>query len=411
MFKSFANHFISHRLINRLVLIKTTKNDKNIKQFGKYFSTQTTKTEVKEENNFDIVINGGGIVGFSTFLALKSSPFLRDKRICLIERQSKPNDELIDRKDNFSNRVSSITTSSKKFLQQINVWKDFEDNAKPIKEFYVWSQKYRNAINFKLNNTLGEQNDENNDICYVIENNRILSSLQSKVSRFEDNVSYGTVVTDIKSDTNSVEIETKCLKTDELNHLKTRLLIGCDGFQSIVRQKSNLKNFEHDLEQMGVVGTIAVDSGVGNEFNEIAFQRFVPFDGSVIALLPLSQEFCSFVWSSPKDSAKLLMEMTDNQFIDHMNDSLYMEPNSSESFTEKVDEVMTRFIPKQIFENQTPRYSVPHVLSVLPESRAMFPLKFSTTLPYLVGAPNDSNNNNRIVIIGINLYYFHSKTY
>ena len=401
MFKLLENSSRDLRFVNRLSFKTLIKTDKNVKYLSRIQFSSESKSNENNETNYDIVINGGGIVGFSLFLALKNSPFVGNKRICLIERQNKVNDKPLDRNLNhFSNRVSSITTSSKTFFQDINIWNDLKDYSKPIEEFYVWSQKYNNAINFRFNNNLNE--DISDDVvCYIIENNRILSSLQSNVNRFEDDICYETMVSDIRSDGNCIHIQTKCQKTENIKDLRTRLLIGCDGFQSIVRQKSNLKLFEHDLEQMGIVGTIAVDSGPDNPFNKISFQRFVPFDNSVIALLPLSEEFSSFVWSLPKESAKLLMEMSDQQFIDHLNDSLFIETTSSDTLTSKFDDLMTRLLPKNIIPEFTPRYTVPHILSLIPNSRALFPLKFSTTLPYMVGAPNDCNDNNRIVIIGL----------
>ena len=363
------------------------------------FSSQSAQSD----DCYDIVINGGGIVGFSTLLALKRSPFLRDKKICLFERQSQPKETKLQSNENhFSNRVSSITKSSKKFFENIGVWNELEQFAKPVKEFYVWSQKYQSGINFRSDFDIDDDiRDDNNIVCYVIENNKILSSLQTAINQSKQNVCYETVVTNIAGDDHCIQIETKHINSDETNKLRTRLLIGSDGFQSIVRQKSNLELFEHDLEQFGIVGTVAVDPGEGNITNEIAFQRFVPFDRSVIALLPLNQDFSSFVWSVPKDSAKHLMEMSDHQFVDHMNDSLFVESNgSSASMRSKIDDLISRFVPKQLVEEPIARYAVPHVVSLLTDSRAMFPLKFSTTVPYLIGSPSDSKDNNRIVIIG-----------
>jgi ubiquinone biosynthesis monooxygenase Coq6 len=385
----------------------------NVNKYMKISKLSTNVSKNNEINNeindkqneingqtYDIVINGGGIVGFSLLSALKSSPFLRDKKIILIEQQLEPKQESKQLSSELSNRVSSITTSSKKFFEQIGVWNDLKDFAKPIKQMYVWSQRYPNGINFR------STSDDNQVVCYVIENYRILSALHSKVnhnqSQSDHSVCYGTVVTDIKSDANCVKVNTKCNKNDYLNSFKTRLLIGCDGFNSIVRQKSNLDNFEHDLEQIGIVGTIAVSSDNANDNNDISFQRFVPSDNSVIALLPLTRDYCSFVVSVSKELANRLMQMSEQQFVDYLNDTLFSEPiPSSTSITNKLDEIIGSLVPKQFSAKQAPNFSIPNILSLVPNSRAAFPLKFSTTVPFIVGTPNDSKDNNKIVIIGL----------
>lgn len=359
-----------------------------------HFCTQSDPND----EYYDIVVNGGGIVGFATLLALKRSPFLSDKRICLFEKQTKPK-ELYQSNGTFSNRVSSITKSSKKLLEDIGAWNELKDCAKPIKEFYVWSQKYQNGINFRTDLD-SDRHFSDDNVCYVIENNKILSSLERAIRDLKLAVDYETVVTDIRSDEQGIRIDTKELNTNQAKRVRTRLLIGCDGFQSIVRQKSNLDLFEHDLNQFGIVGTVAVDSGDGNLSNDVAFQRFVPFDRSVIALLPLNQQFSSFVWSVPKDSAKHLMELSEHQFIDQMNDSLFVESNEfSNPIISKIDDLISGLLPQEL-ALQTTRYAIPHVVSLVTDSRAMFPFKFSTTVPYLVGSPSDSEDNNRVVIIG-----------
>jgi len=374
-------------------------------QFSTNASTSDQQNNVNNSENYEIVINGGGIVGFSLLAALKTSPFLRDKRITLIEQQLEPKSkpQKTESELTLSNRVSSITSSSKQFFQQIGIWDDLKERAKPIKQMYVWSRRFGHGINFRSTHDTNEGFDDDNDVvCYVVENNRILSALHSRINESDHSVCYGTVVTDIKSDGNSVEVSTKCNKNDYLNSFKTSLLIGCDGFNSIVRQKSNLQNFEHDLEQIGIVGTIAVSPGEGNEYNEIAFQRFVPSGNSVIALLPLTEDYCSFVWSVSKEEANRLMQMSEQQFVDQLNDTLFSETmDSSTSIAGKLDEIISSLVPKQLFAEQKPHFSAPLVLSLIPDSRAAFPLKFSTTVPFVVGSPNDSKDNNKIVIIGL----------
>ncbi|XP_054164798.1 ubiquinone biosynthesis monooxygenase COQ6, mitochondrial-like [Oppia nitens] len=364
----------------------------------RHLSTNTSNKD-NDSHNYDIIINGGGIAGFSTLVALKNSSYLKNHKILLIERQIKTDNHL-ERKDNqFSNRVSAITKSSKRFFKKIGIWDEFKEFAKPVKEFFVWSQNYRNAINF-IHDFDGEDNDDNDVVCFIVENNRMLAALQSQTNQINDSVCYETIVTDIKSDGNSVKVDTKSLKNESQSSLVTKLLIGCDGFQSTVRQKSNLVNFEHELQEMAIVATLNVSSGFGNPNNDIAFQRFVSINDSVIALLPLNQDYSSLVWSVPKDLVKQLMQMNENKFVEHLNDCLKTENSNSSSIVSKFDGIIDSIFPKSMISNENVSYSVPQINSVVTDSRVAFPLKLSTTLPYFVGSPNDSKDNNRIVLLG-----------
>ncbi|KAI7686983.1 hypothetical protein SSS_05217 [Sarcoptes scabiei] len=93
-------------------------------RFNQQFSNPDSWPESLPEDRYDIVINGGGIVGFSMLAAIKSSPFLSSKRVLLIEQQSPPPPSFLKPMDSesqtkphkFSNRVFSITQSSKDFL-------------------------------------------------------------------------------------------------------------------------------------------------------------------------------------------------------------------------------------------------------------------------------------------------------
>jgi 2-polyprenyl-6-methoxyphenol hydroxylase-like FAD-dependent oxidoreductase len=76
------------------------------------FALRTFST--KAPLHYDLCIVGGGIVGSSLACAFANAPEAKNQRIALIEAS-----DLLQKrtKSGFSNRVSSITPSSKAFLQ------------------------------------------------------------------------------------------------------------------------------------------------------------------------------------------------------------------------------------------------------------------------------------------------------
>uniref|UniRef100_A0A1I7XLY6 FAD_binding_3 domain-containing protein n=1 Tax=Heterorhabditis bacteriophora TaxID=37862 RepID=A0A1I7XLY6_HETBA len=94
------------------------------------------------------------------------------------------------------------------------------------------------------------------------------------------------------------------------------LHIGADGVRSQVRDAMNIDYTGWNYEQSGVVATIVVET----PSNNIAWQRFSPL--GPIALLPLSQNLCSLVWSTSSDHAKELLALSPEHFIDKLNHAL-----------------------------------------------------------------------------------------
>jgi ubiquinone biosynthesis monooxygenase Coq6 len=214
----------------------------------------------------------------------------------------------------------------------------------------------------------------------------------------ESRVRFGANVTDVVANGKNVDII-----IDGNEKLSTSLVVGCDGFQSLVRGKSDLKYFEQDLQQQGIVGTIEVSLESESDLNDVTIQRFVPWDESVVALLPLTANYSSFVISANNKRSAQLMALSDEEFVAAFNDYLFGAAKSSSllaSCVQGLDRILGTIIPSSgpFSPNPPPRLSPPQVLSVVPGSRASFPLKFGTTVPYMVGSVVGSDSKNLVLI-------------
>nr|XP_027198049.1 uncharacterized protein LOC113792336 isoform X1 [Dermatophagoides pteronyssinus] len=313
-------------------------------------SNHAENSIIQTDEAYDIVINGGGIVGFSMFAAIKSSPFLSAKRVLLIEQQSQPQPSSSAMQENrkFSNRVSAITLSSKQFFEQLKIWNSLLPYAKPVHAMYVWSNHYQNGINF------GHDSPYEDEMCYILENTRMLQALHDQIESNSNplqKISYKTSVVDINQDVDVRDSQATTIKLkivdledteQQQKSIQTRLLIGCDGYKSIVRSKSTLPYFEADLDQMGIVGTLEVETL--NKDNSIAFQRFVS-DQLVIALLPLDECHSSLVLSVPKQSVQDWMKLSDQEFVSRLNNEIIREPK----IQNPLDKLASTFNVRQLF--------------------------------------------------------------
>jgi ubiquinone biosynthesis monooxygenase Coq6 len=369
-----------------------------------------------------MVVNGGGIVGLSLLAALSSNPHFADRKILLLEQQSgKPqpppshstsasDDELSAAVDNvpvLSNRVTSLTKASKHFYEGLGIWStDLEERVKKCTSMYVWSQDFRKGITFSSmypglfdllplpSSSSCSKNPpaikDNDAVCYFVEN----PVLQNAINKIVPNkwIRYNASLTDLRADGSDVIVT-----VGEDERIRTKLLIGCDGYQSLVRRKSTLDYREFPLQQSAIVGTIEMADGIGE--NEIAFQRFMQ-DETVIGILPLTRTHSSFVISTSRSKAHMLMQLEDNEFVDAMNTMISMRESASKNplnnFIKSVDDALTRVLPKP---GMPPVSDIPAARNLIPNSRASFPLAFGTTVPAMIGSPRDSKNN-KIAVIG-----------
>jgi len=335
MIKLFSRHLINNNVsklstneLMRNYSIKLQSN--NVKLTTRQFSNkqsnenQTTKTieiepPITEQphndlGHFDIVINGGGIVGLTFLLNLQCNTFLKHKRVLLIEQQNpskSPTQSTGQRV--LSNRVSTLTEASRRCFEENGVWSEIDEFTKRIREMQIWSSDLSKAISF---DTFGL--DESSNVAYVVENNIILNALNRNLNH--DQVLYSTNVAEILEIDNQIHLYTKSKTDSTVSKLSCSLLIGCDGYNSLVRHKSNLKYFSLPLEQNGVVGTVRMDQVDENNLdNSISFQRFLP-DRTVVAILPLTNTESSFVISTSKEFAKRLVEMNENGLLKSLID-------------------------------------------------------------------------------------------
>ena len=362
----------------------------------------------EKSNDFDIIINGGGIVGLTFLLGLQKSPFLKDKKVLLLERQPPPLSSPSSTSNNdhktFSNRVSSLTESSRQLFKRLGLWDSLDPHAKRIDRMHVWSYDFHKAIRFrnKVDHTLdlrissstttpqsGLQRLPDDDcVCHIVENDRISKALNDQID--QQRIAYSSQVRRIAANQNLVQLQ---LQDDQT--LTTKLLIGCDGFNSLVRTSSSFTQRTFEMDQMGIVGTVQMDPNSINSQNSISYQRFLPQLDSVLALLPLDQTRCSFVLSTTRNRCEQWMAMTDGQFVDQLNELLHTHLTYNDgksiikSIVNQMDQLVSSVLPRSM--TQAKSFSTaPTVESLHSSSRAAFPLGFATTLPNLAGSVNDN---------------------
>ena len=242
--------------------------------------------------DFDIVIIGGAMVGQAFALSLADT----DLKIAIVEPNN-PNPKL---DKDFHTRVSAITPKSENLLKSIGAW----ENIKRKKAFVntkVWDQNSHGSLDFDCS-------DEGVDhLGHIIENDAIQSALYASLDKTD--VEFISAKLD---DIQKLEDGYK-VKLDNNKTIECSLLIGADGARSRIRELAKIEYSSNDYGQKAIVCNIHADKG----FEDTTWQRFL--SNSIIALLPLTENTASIVWSAQNNLADELTALDANEFGERLS--------------------------------------------------------------------------------------------
>lgn len=245
--------------------------------------------------HFDIVIAGGGYVGLSTALAVKSAaPHLA---ILLVD-PAPPIAERVNR----DLRASAIALAAERMLDQLGVWEKLSPEAQPINDMIVTDSKTSDAVR-PVYLTFGGAVEEGRPFAHMVPNGTMVAALEEKVRDKGVDIRNGESVTDFEEKTASMAV---WLKSG--TEISTRLLIAADGVKSGLRDIAGIKTIQWDYGQSGIVTTVRHEKAHEGR----AVEHFLP--AGPFAILPLTDNRSSLVWTEKTSDAKKLIEGDDFVF-------------------------------------------------------------------------------------------------
>jgi 2-octaprenyl-6-methoxyphenol hydroxylase len=277
------------------------------------------ETEYKSENvvspstSFDVIISGGGLSGVLTALSLLALKKLDGSglSIALIE----VNNATHAPESVFDDRVLALSHASVNYLKILNVWPLLKAYAQPIKNIHISDRGYYG----KARITATEHNVS--AVGYVIEMSKIGGALnQTLANKLKESLnihSKSTVnVTWFTPDRiQHIEWQSDVVKVSlaSSTSLSAKLLVGCDGAQSVCRKFANISVDESTYGQSALIANVATSL----PHNGIAYERFT--EHGPIALLPLVQlpneaSRCSLVWTLSPEEADAVLNLPDDEF-------------------------------------------------------------------------------------------------
>lgn len=314
------------------------------------------------------------MVGTAMACSLGMDPNLEGKRILLLEAGNKKVMDTVPKA--YSTRVSSISPGSATLLSGIGAWETIKTmRCKPYQKMQVWDGCSDALITFDKENLQDE-------MAYIVENDIIVAALTKQLDNLPENVKvrYRTKVekyTWPKSHQVAEVIPWVQVTLADGQTLQTKLLIGADGPNSMVRRESGIPTVRWNYDQSAVVAVLHLSEPTENI---VAWQRFLPT--GPIAMLPLSDTESSLVWSTSHHHAEELLELDEESFVDAINSAFW----SNESQSELVETAGSLFrgalsvlMPSAGSARQLP----PSVAGIGPKSRVMFPLGMGHASEYI----------------------------
>lgn len=243
------------------------------------------------QNDYDVLIVGGGMVGATLGCALGGSRL----RVAVLEDSPPPAFALLQPHDL---RVSAVSIASASVLKTVGAWKGVVSRRLcPFRRMRVWEEKGDVEFNSEeLNEPV---------LGYIVENRVIQLAALDRLKDFA-NVD---LLCPVKTRQIDYAPGGSTVTLEDGRVIKGRLLVAADGGFSRVRQAAGMGVSGWDYEQHAFV--LTVETAYGQQ--DITWQRFTPT--GPLAFLPLDGPHASLVWYNTPEEVKRLKSLPDDELM------------------------------------------------------------------------------------------------
>ena len=244
----------------------------------------------------DIAIVGGGLNGAIMSLALAEAGFT----VTLIDPQTLKSKQ----NPHFDGRSYSLAIASVRLMQALGLWEELAPNAQPILEIKVADGRaYSNPSPYFLH--FDHHEIEEGPMGHMVEDRHLRPLLQKRLQSVSQiNYRAGLSVSEMTITDTHAELR---LNTEET--LTTRLVIGADGRQSQTAERAGIKRTGWRYGQTALV--CALSHNIPHQ--GVACQYFMP--PGPLAILPLTGNRSSIVWTESDANAAAIMAMDNNDYM------------------------------------------------------------------------------------------------
>ncbi|MDQ1154860.1 UbiH/UbiF/VisC/COQ6 family ubiquinone biosynthesis hydroxylase [Brevundimonas sp. SORGH_AS_0993] len=255
---------------------------------------------------YDIVIAGAGLAGAAFALAAAQGGL----KVVMVDPQ--PFDAQLA--PTFDGRSTAIAFATFRMLDALGLGDALRPHACRMDHILVTDGRRPGAasraaspafLRFDAEEIGGRTGGE--PLGYMVENRRIRAALAEAVTRAGIEVRAPAAVADVRTDAGRATVTLA-----DGAALTAALVVGAEGRGSAVRRAAGIDTVGWGYGQSGVVATVRL----GRDHGDVAHEYFLP--GGPFAILPLTDQRASLVWTETTRRAEALRAASDDAFHAHL---------------------------------------------------------------------------------------------
>jgi len=252
------------------------------------------------QTEFDLLIVGGGMVGASLAIALQNS----DLKIGLIEAHALKTDS----QPSYDDRGIALSYGSQRIFESMGLWSDIATVATAIKNIHI-SDRGRFGVT-----RLSAETEQVPALGQVVtarefghQLNQQLQQQQQQQQQSNLTLLCPAQVKTLKQLPTQVELT---LNSDA--QYQAKLVVAADGKDSTIRQLLGLGTWQQHYQQTAITANITTDK----KHQGFAYERFT--NTGPMALLPMSDNRSSLVWTVKSGDEQSLLKLNDDDFLQRL---------------------------------------------------------------------------------------------
>jgi 2-octaprenyl-6-methoxyphenol hydroxylase len=242
-------------------------------------------------DDVELLVAGGGLNGLLLGIACAGAGL----RVAVVDRQDPAT--MLDEK--FDGRTSAIAYGSKLVLNGVGLWPAVAAEAEPIREIRVADDDSPLFLHYD-HRELGSDDP----LGYIVENRVLRRALFDRARGLSQlQLLAPRIVEAVEADASGAVATFR-----DGGRLRARLVAAADGKESPLRRAAGIRVVEWRYKQTGIVVTVAHERPHAG----IAIEHFLP--AGPFAILPMTGNRSSIVWTEDAALAPHLMALPDNEF-------------------------------------------------------------------------------------------------
>ena len=258
--------------------------------------------------NTQVLIVGGSINGLTLAILLAQNGL----DVTIIEPKKITSRSL----PSFDGRAYALALTTHKMFNALNIWDGLKMNSEPILDIKIDAPNDRvNKPNSLLHFNHLEMAEDESPMGYIVEDRYLRKYLFSQLKSFKNiNIMDESYITECEVNNGHAF---SFSSTGE--KIKSNLIIGCDGKNSVTANFANINEFGWDYNQTSLVCAIDHEK----PHNSCAYQLFKP--SGPIAILPLPGNRSSIVWTEDNKTAAFITQLNKKDYIANLNSKINLD--------------------------------------------------------------------------------------